>query len=225
MRNFSDYIVFVDESGDHSLSSIDPQYPMFVLAFCVVEKTAYVDQIIPALQRMKFRYFGHDMVVFHEAAIRKTQKPFNILLNAETRKAFMADLTALIAEAPFSIIASCIRKRAFLERRGDGSNPYHVAMEFGLERVFMELQARRQRGRLTHVVFERRGRKEDEELELEFLRIQRRTRLAGLSESLAVVFAGKATNKSGFADRGYGGATDWPTSAGARAAKSGLRNH
>lgn len=32
-ESFSDSIVFVDESGDHSLVSIDPPCPMFVLAF------------------------------------------------------------------------------------------------------------------------------------------------------------------------------------------------
>lgn len=197
MRAFSDYIVFVDESGDHSLSSIDPHYPMFVLAFCIIEKSTYVNQIVPAIQRIKFRHFGHDMVVFHESAIRKAQKPFNILLNADTRSAFMADLNETITHAPFSIVASCIRKRPFLDRRGDDLNPYHVAMEFGLERVFMELQARGQRGKLTHVVFERRGRKEDADLELEFLRIQQRTRMKGLGESLSMVFAEKATNTAG----------------------------
>ena len=31
---FGDHIVFVDESGDHSLTSINPDYPVFVLAFC-----------------------------------------------------------------------------------------------------------------------------------------------------------------------------------------------
>ena len=31
----SDYIVYVDESGDHSLTSINPRYPLFVLSFCV----------------------------------------------------------------------------------------------------------------------------------------------------------------------------------------------
>ena len=31
---FSKYIVYVDESGDHSLQSIDDNYPLFVLAFC-----------------------------------------------------------------------------------------------------------------------------------------------------------------------------------------------
>lgn len=29
---FSDFIVYVDESGDHSLQSIDQSYPVFVLA-------------------------------------------------------------------------------------------------------------------------------------------------------------------------------------------------
>lgn len=31
--DFSDFIVFVDESGDSSLDSISSQYPIFVLAF------------------------------------------------------------------------------------------------------------------------------------------------------------------------------------------------
>ncbi len=30
---FSDYIVYVDESGDHGLQNLDPNYPVFVLAF------------------------------------------------------------------------------------------------------------------------------------------------------------------------------------------------
>jgi len=30
---FGDYLVFVDESGDHGLARVDPGYPIFVLAF------------------------------------------------------------------------------------------------------------------------------------------------------------------------------------------------
>ena len=37
---FSDYIVYVDESGDHSLESINPEYPLFVLSFCIFLKNA-----------------------------------------------------------------------------------------------------------------------------------------------------------------------------------------
>ena len=38
---FSDYVVFVDESGDHGMQNIDPQFPIFVLVFCVIVKVEY----------------------------------------------------------------------------------------------------------------------------------------------------------------------------------------
>jgi hypothetical protein len=45
---FSDYVVFVDESGDHGLKTINPEYPVFVLAFCICRKDAYVQDIVPS---------------------------------------------------------------------------------------------------------------------------------------------------------------------------------
>ena len=35
---FSNFIVYVDESGDHGMQTVDPNYPLFVLAFCVFYK-------------------------------------------------------------------------------------------------------------------------------------------------------------------------------------------
>jgi hypothetical protein len=49
----SDYIVFVDESGDHSLESVNPDCPIFVLAFCILPTAVYVEQITPAVRRLK----------------------------------------------------------------------------------------------------------------------------------------------------------------------------
>ena len=46
---FSEYIVYVDESGDHGLESVDPNYPIFVLVFCVFKKEDYVNRIIAQL--------------------------------------------------------------------------------------------------------------------------------------------------------------------------------
>ncbi|WIX32645.1 DUF3800 domain-containing protein [Salinicola sp. JS01] len=34
-RGFSDFVVYVDESGDHGMLNIDANYPVFVLAFCI----------------------------------------------------------------------------------------------------------------------------------------------------------------------------------------------
>ena len=52
--NFSDYIVYVDESGDHSLTSINPQNPVFVLVFCVFESD-FID-VRSRQSRTKFRF-------------------------------------------------------------------------------------------------------------------------------------------------------------------------
>ena len=102
---YSDFIVYVDESGDHGIESLNPDYPIFVLAFCVFRKETYASQIVPALQRFKFRHFGHDMVILHEHEIRKTKNEFKFLFDATRRAAFLGDLNKLIEQADFQIIA------------------------------------------------------------------------------------------------------------------------
>lgn len=197
MTEYSEYIVYVDESGDHSLETINPEYPVFVLAFCIIRKDDYCEYIVPALQRLKFKHFGHDLVVLHESDIRKSRGPFTCLLNPEIRRSFLQDLARVIRDAPISLIASCILKEPFRSRRGVDGNPYHVAMEFGLERVFLKLQGLGQRGKLTHVIFEQRGLNEDRALELEFRRILDHTKMEGLGQSLDIVMANKQVNSSG----------------------------
>jgi hypothetical protein len=59
---YSDYLVFVDESGDHHLTRIDPQFPVFVLLFAILRKDDYVEKVCPALSRFKFQFWGHDEV-------------------------------------------------------------------------------------------------------------------------------------------------------------------
>ena len=93
-KRFSDYVVYVDESGDHSLASIDAGYPVFVLALCVFHKRHYSEQIIPAVEKLKFNYFGHDSVVLHENEISKQKGAFAFLSHRPTRTAFMERLNS-----------------------------------------------------------------------------------------------------------------------------------
>jgi len=132
---YSDYIVYVDESGDHNLDNPDPAYPVFVLAFCIFEKTAYTEVAVPALQRLKFKHFGHDMVILHERDIRKSKGAFRILQVEEIRNKLMHDLDRLVEDAPFTLIAVVIDKEKHRTRYIDPVNPYTLAMAFGLERV------------------------------------------------------------------------------------------
>lgn len=169
---FGDYLVFVDESGDHSLTSIDPQYSVFVLAFVIIEKSAYIRQVSRDLQEFKMQHWGHDEVVLHEHEIRKPQDEFSFLLNRTRRERFIAELTGLMSDLPASIIAVVIDKQAFAARASEAhpGGVYDHAMETGLNAVFAFLADQGQAEKRTPVIVERRGRKEDKELELTFRR-------------------------------------------------------
>lgn len=171
MPDFSDYIIFADESGDHGLVSIDLQFPVFALVFCIFEKVRYLAEVEPAFRRLKFKYFGHDAIVLHERDIRKQRGAFAILTDPAVRTGFMEDVNALMADVPFEGYASIIDKTALKARYADPWNPYEVAMKFCMEKISNRLVAHRQRGRLTHVLFEGRGPVEDVQLELEFRRV------------------------------------------------------
>ncbi len=168
----SDYLIFADESGDHGLVSIDEQFPVFALVFCIVRKQDYVEQIVPAMQRLKMAHWGHDQVILHEHDIRKEKGPFALLrTDRELRERFMTELTALISATPMQVIASVIDKHALKARYTTPYNPYEVALLFCLERALGALRARGETGKRVHVLFESRGRQEDADLELEFRRI------------------------------------------------------
>ena len=167
---FSDHIVFVDESGDHSLTSINPDYPVFVLAFCILPCVDYVEQITPAVRKLKFDLFGHDLVILHEHDIRKKSGPFAQLGKAP-RDMLMDGLTGVIAGAPMTLVAVVIDKVKHKARYTEPFNPYDLALQYGLERVFEMLRNEGQEERLTRVVCEARGKKEDAALELEFRRV------------------------------------------------------
>jgi len=147
---FSDYVVYVDESGDHSLASIDKDYPVFVLALCVFHKRHYAEKIIPAVEKLKFNYFGHDSVVLHENEIRKQKGDFAFLSHLPTRQAFMRELSSIMDASNFILIA-CVVDKAGLDRQGAASNPYHIALGYCLEALREFLAEKHQDQLKTHV--------------------------------------------------------------------------
>ena len=149
---FSDYVVYVDESGDHGLLSIDPEFPVFVLAFCVFEKSHYVNVAAPAAQRIKFDYFGHDQVIFHERQIRKQEFPFAFLKNRERRDEFMQRLDKLVEESDFLLIAAAIDKLALKSKYKQPNNPYEIALCFCMERLHSVLKDMGQLGKRTTLI-------------------------------------------------------------------------
>ncbi len=196
-KRFSDYVVYVDESGDHSLASIDPGYPVFVLALCVFHKRHYSEQIIPAVEKLKFNYFGHDSVVLHENEISKQKGAFAFLSHLPTRNAFMEQLNAIMEASNFILIACVVDKTRLSRSEGASSNPYHIALGICLEALNGFLSEKGQVHLRTHVVVECRGKKEDSELELEFRRIRDGSNTGNQRLPFDIVFADKKTNLTG----------------------------
>lgn len=201
---FSDYIVFADETGDHGLVSIDREFPVFGLVFCVFEKAAYATTVEPEVRQFKYRHFGHDAVILHERELRKQQAPFEFLRGDPARRqAFFDDLNTLIAGLPMRVYVSVIDKVRLQTRYADPHSPYDIALLFLMEKLCNRLVLDGQRGRHVHVLFESRGRVEDAALELEFRRVTANERRWGWRSvdfgrcQFSPVFVAKAANLAG----------------------------
>lgn len=53
----SKYIAFFDECGDHSLTKIDGDFPLFLLAAVIVEREVYTAKTIPMIGALKCEQF------------------------------------------------------------------------------------------------------------------------------------------------------------------------
>ena len=206
-RSLSDYLVFVDESGSPSMGNIDPDYPLFVLAFLIVKKTDYMVAITPAIQQFKFKHFGHDQVILHEREIRRDSGHFAFLKNLALKQAFLNELTDIIKDLPFHLVCVVINKDGHKKQYTNPTNPYHLGLEFGLERVKAFLiqegewvssdPAKAFANPALHVIVEKRGNTEDNELELEFRRICGGENYDREKLNFEIIFADKKSNAIG----------------------------
>ncbi len=192
----SNFIVYVDESGDHGMQKVDQNYPIFVLAFCIFYKRHYSEKVVPAIEKFKFNRFGHDIVILHERDIRKETAPFKFTNEAEKNE-FIGQLGEIIEKSNFILISCVIRKEALGEKEAESDNPYHLALAFCLETLHEFLCEKNQEGKKTFVVFESRGNKEDKDLELEFRRVCDGANCMGIRLPFEIKMADKKANSSG----------------------------
>lgn len=86
-------------------------------------------------------------------------------------EAFISRVNQVVADANFTLIAAVIDKARLSQRYANPWSPYDLALHFCMETLLSRLIGLGQEGRLVHVVFESRGKREDRELELSFRRI------------------------------------------------------
>lgn len=128
-------VMFLDESGDHKLKNINPNYPMFVLGGVIAER-AYVRGVIePEVAKFKHRHFGRTDVILHTVDMRNNAGDFAFLTDAVRRGAFYAELNFLLQGLDYRVLACAIRKDAHVARYGrNATDPYLYAMDVLIER-------------------------------------------------------------------------------------------
>jgi len=131
----SNYLIFVDESGDHHLNKYPKDFPMFVLAFVIITKDEYCDHLLPKFSRLKLKYFPDVSTIFHEREIRKADKRFSFLTNSEMRNSFYTDLNAMMAELDYKITAVAINKEEKINRDILTEDLYELGVKYGLSKA------------------------------------------------------------------------------------------
>ncbi len=90
----------------------------------------YVGEVTPALQRLKFAYWGHDQVVFHEREIRMKIGPFAMLADPATNADFMADSHGDDRRGPIPPLRRDHRQAQAQGEVREPGEPYEIALRF-----------------------------------------------------------------------------------------------
>jgi Protein of unknown function (DUF3800) len=133
-------LLFLDESGDHSLFKIDPSYPMFVLGGIIVDQSYAEDMIQQDLDSFKQKMFGTKDLILHTADISRNRNGFERLKDTAFRQAFYEGLNTLMAKWQYKVIACAVRKDYHLQRYGSAAlDPYLLSLNVLVEQFCFEL--------------------------------------------------------------------------------------
>ncbi len=163
-------ILFLDESGDHNLSTIDPQYPLFVLGGIIIDQAYAEYEMVTLINEFKVRMFGRDDIILHTADITRNRNGFEQMKDAAFRVHFYQELNTLMRQLQYSVVACAIRKQDHLTRYGVAAlDPYLLSLDILVERFCLEI------GKVTEggmIVAEKRDPTLDHELEIAWLNLK-----------------------------------------------------
>lgn len=154
------YYFFLDETGDHGLSFVDENFPLFLLCGCLIKEDVLV-AFEERLEEFKLAIFGSKEVILHSREIRKCEGAFQVLFDLELKAKFHEGLNRIIEDTEFRIIGAGVNKKDHIIKYGKGAkDPYALSLSFVLERLIFCLD---HLGKDSQVRMkaEKRGPKED----------------------------------------------------------------
>ena len=92
-KNFKKKIlIFLDEAGDHSLSQINDDFPIFALAGVVFNPEDYLTSV-NRINKFKLKYFSHEGIILHSREISSREGDYTFLNSNKLREKFLEDLS------------------------------------------------------------------------------------------------------------------------------------
>lgn len=134
----------------------------------LIEKDEY-DNVNDKINKIKNTFWKTNNVILHSRDIRKCEKEFQILFDLSVKKNFYDQINQVVSDSDYTIIAAAIRKDEYIKKYGKQSdNVYGIALSFIIERTVYCLDKVDDKEICVHLVIEKRGAKEDQELRNHF---------------------------------------------------------
>lgn len=128
-------ILFLDESGDHNLSIIDHQHPIFVLGGVIANKDYALTEMTDKLNRFKNELFNTTDIILHTADFTRQRNGFEQMKEKSFCSKFYEKLNQLISELDITNLTCAIKKHHMMEKYGlDALDPYHLSLNVLVER-------------------------------------------------------------------------------------------
>ena len=164
--------LFLDESGDHNITVIDPQYPVFVLGGVIMDREYAEGQLEDALNKFKVEMFGRTDIVLHTADLARNRNGFEDMQDEAFRNHFYDRINDLMRNLSYSVVACVVHKNEYLSRYGVVPiDPYLFSLGVLIEIFCFDIGNRGEGG---VVVAERREPTLDRSLELAWSNLKAR---------------------------------------------------
>ncbi len=163
-------ILFLDESGDHNLTVIDPQHPIFVLGGVIAYRDYSLGEITAKLNTFKMGLFGTTDITLHTADSTRQRNGFERMKEREFCNKFYTKLNQLISELDITIVACAIMKQQHMDKYGLGAvDPYHLSLNILAERFCFDIGDNSPKGK---IVAEARDSTLNHQLEIAWLNVK-----------------------------------------------------
>ena len=166
------HLLFLDESGDHNLTAINPDYPVFVLGGVLMDSDYANHGLEDEVAQFKMDVFGRADIVLHTTDIVRRRNGFEALKDDDFRERFYGSLNMLMSRLEYRVIACAIRKPDLLKRHGATvRDPYSISLRVVAEQMCFAVGDKPDNGA---IIAESRDPMLDRELELtwESLRVE-----------------------------------------------------